>query len=225
MFVKYEKTFHVFPVTSKFNLDNTQLKRLFAGEVIVEEKMDGSNIGIIRHNKGFSLQKRNSLVGPSEHEQFSFFNNWAHQQKYEQIMSLPVGTLLYGELLYATHTIYYDKLPEYVLIFDAKQDGDWLDYDDRKHLCESHGFTMVPLVGRGNFSKNDVEGMVPEASAYGPIAEGIVIKRYAKHGYFRGKLVKPGFMKQIEESDNKWPTFNIPRNKLGTVEHGAQDKE
>jgi len=214
MFVKYQKTFHVFPVTSKFNLDNTQLKRLFTGEVIVEEKMDGSNVGIIRHQKGFALQKRNSLVGPSEHEQFSFFNNWAHQQRYEQIMSLPVGTLLYAELLYAVHTIYYDRLPDYVLVFDVKQDGEWLDYDDRAAFCQQYGFLMVPLVGRGTFSKTDVQQMVPGPSAYGSDAEGIVVKRYAKHGYFRGKIVKPGFMKQIEESDNHWATYNVRRNQL-----------
>lgn len=213
MFVKYEKTFHVFPVTSKFNLDNTQLKRLFAGEVVVEEKMDGSNVGIIRHKKGFALQKRGSLVGTSEHEQFSFFHNWANQQRYEQIMSLPVGTLLYGELLYAVHTIYYDKLPDFFLVFDVKRDGDWLDYDERKQLCDDHGFHMVPFVNRGTFSKMDVQGMVPKESAYGPEAEGIVIKRYAKHGYFRGKIVKPGFMKQLEESDH-WMTHNVRRNKL-----------
>lgn len=211
MFVKYSKTFHVFPVTSKWNLDTTQLKRLLSGEMIVEEKMDGSNTGIIRHNKGFHLQKRNSLVGQSEHEQFSFFHNWANLQNYEKIMNLPVGTLLYGELLYAVHTIFYDRLPDYFLVFDVKRNGEWLDYDERKAFCEQYQFRMVPLIARGNFTKDELQKLVPVKSAYGDEAEGIVIKRYAKHGYFRGKIVKPGFMKQLEESDH-WQSYNVRKN-------------
>ena len=118
MFRKYDKTYHVFPVTSKHNLDRTQVKRLLAGKVIVEEKMDGSNVGIIRHSKGFALQKRGSLVGRSVHEQFDFFHGWANRDAYERIMSLPTGMLVYGELLYAVHALYYDQLPEFFLVFD-----------------------------------------------------------------------------------------------------------
>jgi ATP-dependent RNA circularization protein (DNA/RNA ligase family) len=121
MFIKYEKTYHVFPVTSKHNLDRTQLKRLLSGYGVIEEKMDGANVGIIRHSKGFSLQKRNSLVGPSVHVQFDRLYNWAHTDAYERIMSLPSGVLVYGEWLYATHHIYYDRLPEYFLVFDIRQ--------------------------------------------------------------------------------------------------------
>lgn len=192
-------------------MDNTNVKRLLSGEMIVEEKLDGSNTGIIRHSKGFALQKRGSLVGASEHEQFNFFNNWAHQQNYEKIMALPKDTLMYGELLYAVHTIYYDRLPDYFLVFDVKRQGDWLDYDERKSFCNQYGFQMVPLIARGNFTKDDLQKMVPVKSAYGDEAEGIVVKRYAKHGYFRGKLVKPGFIKKLEESDH-WTTYNVRRN-------------
>ena len=211
----YDKTCHIFPVSAKKNLDNNQLKHLLTGEMIVEEKMDGANVGIIRHKKGFALQRRGGLVGESEHEQFSFFNNWAHQQNYDKIMSLPIGVLLYGELLYAVHTLRYDKLPDFVLIFDVKQNGRWLNYDDRKKLCDDHKFKMVPLLGRGTYTKLDLIKMVPKASAYGPVAEGIVVKRYAKHGYFRGKIVKSEFIKAMEESEH-WNTKPIEKNRLSS---------
>lgn len=213
MFVKYDKTFHVFPVTSKFNLDNTQINRLLSGKVVVEEKMDGANIGIIRHNKGFSLQKRGSLVGQSEHEQFGFFHNWANTTAYSRIMNVQPGHLIYGELLYAKHHIYYDSLPEYVLVFDVKFNGEWMDHEERKAFCDVYGFHMVPLVAEGSFTKNDLPKLMPEKSAYGPDAEGIVVKRYAKNGYFRGKIVKPGFIKALEESEH-WTKYNVERNKL-----------
>lgn len=213
MFVRYDKTFHVFPVTAKYNLDKTQVQRLFAGEMIVEEKMDGANIGIIRHDKGFSLQKRGSLVGPSEHEQFHFFNNWAHVQNYDKIMALPKGSLLYGELLYAQHTIFYDKLPDYVLIFDVKINGKWLDYDKRIEFCQKYNFHTVPFIARGSFDKNELMKLVPTVSKYGSMAEGIVVKRYAKHGYFRGKIVRPEFIKAHFENDDML-AYNIKKNLL-----------
>lgn len=217
MFIKYDKTYHVFPVTSKHNLDRTQLKRLLSGSVVIEEKMDGSNVGIIRHAKGFSLQKRNSLVGTSVHAQFDYFHNWANGAARERIMSVPSGTLIYGELLYAAHHIYYDNLPEYFLVFDVRHGKRWMKYDERKEFCERYGFFMVPLVDRGNFTKDDLREIVPEHSAHGDICEGVVIKRYANHGYFRGKIVKPGFIQKIEEDDEHWSRKEVQKNKVGVV--------
>lgn len=217
MFIKYDKTYHVFSVTSKHNLDKTQLKRLLSGSVVIEEKMDGSNVGIIRHAKGFSLQKRNSLVGTSVHAQFDYFHNWANGAARERIMSVPSGTLIYGELLYATHHIYYDRLPEYFLVFDVRHGKKWMKYDERKEFCERHGFHMVPLVDRGNFTKDDLRDIVPEHSAHGDVCEGVVIKRYAKHGYFRGKIVKPGFIQAIDEDDEHWSRKEVQKNKIGIV--------
>ena len=217
MFIKYDKTYHVFSVTSKHNLDKTQLKRLLSGSVVIEEKMDGSNVGIIRHAKGFSLQKRNSLVGTSVHAQFDYFHNWANGAARERIMSVPSGTLIYGELLYATHHIYYDRLPEYFLVFDVRHGKKWMKYDERKEFCERHGFHMVPLVDRGNFTKDDLRDIVPEHSAHGDVCEGVVIKRYAKHGYFRGKIVKPGFIQAINEDDEHWSRKEVQKNKIGIV--------
>ena len=214
MFRKYDKTLHLFPVTGKYNIDRTQIKRLLAGEMIIEEKMDGANVGIIRHSKGFSLQKRGSLVGSSVHEQFDFFHGWANGDGYERIMSLPVGTLVYGELMYAVHGIYYDRLPEYFLAFDVCRGKKWLKYEQRRAFCEEHGFYMVPLVTRGCFGKNELRDLVPERSAYGEMAEGIVVKRYSKNGYFKGKIVSSKFQGKIDEEDVHWSRQKVKRNKL-----------
>ena len=218
MFRKYEKTFRAqvpgIEVSSRYHLPKEDLKHLLNGEVIVEEKMDGANIGIIRHKEGIHLQKRGSLVGTSEHEQFQFFHNWAQYQNRERLMELPIGTILYGELLYAVHSIYYDSLPDYVLFFDAwskKKDG-YLSYEQRAELCSGLGLFMVPLRGRGHFSVGDLPDLMPPASAHGPTAEGMVIKRYRKGECLRAKVVKPEFLKHMEESDH-WMHQAIRRNK------------
>lgn len=216
MFRKYEKTFRVDSLSNKMSLTKDELKSLFSGQVAVEEKMDGANVGIIRHKKGFHLQKRGSLVGQSEHEQFGFFHNWANVQHYTKIMNVPPGFLIYGELLYAVHSIYYDKLPDYVLIFDVMEDGEFLSYNDRIEFCKKYEFHSVPLIDYGHHTKETVMKLVPKESAYGEMAEGIVVKRYAKNGYTRGKIVKPEFQKILEESEH-WTEYHIRRNKVVVI--------
>jgi ATP-dependent RNA circularization protein (DNA/RNA ligase family) len=213
MFVKYDKIRHIFPVTSKHNLDKTQLKRVLGGWAYVEEKMDGSNVGIIRHTKGFALQKRNSLVGPSVHPQFDYFYNWSHTDAYERIMAVEPNTLIYGELLYAIHHIYYATLPEYFLVFDVKKGKKWLNRPQRNEFCQEYGFHQVPLIAQGVFEKDDLRAIIPTESRYGPQAEGVVVKRYTKHGYFRGKIVKPGFIKELEDEEH-WSNKEVIRNGL-----------
>lgn len=213
MFIKYEKTYHVFPVTSKKNLSKKEVQRLLSGFVTVEEKMDGANTGIVRHKKGFHLQKRGSLVGQSEHAQFQRFHAWANNERYDQIMSLPEGVILYGEWLYCVHNIYYDRLPDYFLVFDALWDGEWCDVASLEDLCETHGFCMVPIVAEGYFTKEQLLSLVPEKSKYGETAEGIVVKRYSKNGYLRGKIVRPDFLEKLEDSEH-WTRNIVKTNKL-----------
>lgn len=219
MFLKYEKTFRVpisqIKVPGKLILSGEELQSLLDGKVEIEEKMDGANTGIIRHKKGFSLQKRGSLVGQSEHEQFQYFHAWANRMKYDNIMSLPIDHIIYGELLYAVHTIYYDSLPDYFLVFDILdlKNSHWMSRREKENFCSNFGFDIVPLVAEGHFDIEDLHELMPKESAFGKIAEGMVIKRYREEGYLRGKIVKPEFTKTMEESEH-WTKYNIRKNKL-----------
>lgn len=146
MFIKYEKTYRVkvpqFDIAGKLVADGDDVKSMLGYKVILEEKIDGANTGIIRHKNGFSLQKRGSLVGPSEHAQFQFFHHWANQIAYDKIMSVPIDYLIYGELMFAVHTIYYDKLPDWFCVFDVlnTKTQKWLNRNERNKFCEKYGF-------------------------------------------------------------------------------------
>lgn len=219
MFLKYEKTYRIpvpqISVPGKLVLSKDEVRLLLAGKVSLEEKMDGANVGIIRHKNGFGLQKRGSLVGQSEHAQYQYFHNWASYQNYDKIMSIPVGYLIYGELCYAVHTIYYDRLPDYFLVFDVLnlETGHWMSRPERDNFCHDFGFTPVPLVAEGYFNLKELWDLVPKESAFGEVAEGIVVKRYRKKEYLRGKIVKPEFIKTIDDSKH-WTKYNIRVNKL-----------
>jgi len=220
MFRKYEKTFRIvvpeIDVRGKFFLSNKEVQLLLAGDVIVEEKMDGANTGIIRHKRGFHLQKRGSLMEQGEHEQFGFFYNWAYRQNYELVMSIPMNHIVYGELLYATHTLYYDKLPNYFLVFDVWTGQKWMDYDQRNEFCTKFGFHQVPFITKGSFGVSDLFSLISDKSAYGEKSEGIVIKRYRKNEYLRGKIVKAEFIKHLDENDH-WMKYSVKRNKLAEL--------
>lgn len=219
MFKKYEKTYRIripqYDVKGKFYLSDEEVKILLAGAVIIEEKIDGANVGIIRHKNGFHLQKRGSLVGQSEHPQFGFFHNWAYKN-YDKIMAVPLGYLIYGELCWAVHTIYYDKLPDYFLVFDVihTRSNHWLSIKERHEFCETYGFSQVPLLSIGYYDKMDLFDLVPDESLFGEFAEGIVVKRYRKDEYLRGKIVKPEFMKALDEEDEHWTRRELKTNKL-----------
>jgi ATP-dependent RNA circularization protein (DNA/RNA ligase family) len=217
MFVKYEKTYRIpvpqIDVPGKSILSKDEVRLLLAGKVSIEEKIDGANAGIIRHKEGFSLQKRGSLVGQSEHAQFQFFHGWANNIKYDQIMSVPPGHLIYGELCYVVHTIYYDKLLDYFLVFDIlnSRTGHWMSRVERDNFCHDFGFTPVPLITEGYFNLEDLWNLVPKKSAFGDTAEGIVVKRYRKKEYLRGKIVKPEFIKHMEEHEH-WMHQELKKN-------------
>lgn len=217
MFRKYEKTYRIpisqLDVPGKHILSKKEVKALLQGKVVVEEKMDGANVGIIRHKDRFALQKRGSLVAESEHEQFSFFNNWANVRNYDKIMSVPSGHIIYGELMYAVHTIYYDSLPDYFLVFDIWNGKKYLSRNKRDVFCEKYGFCQVPLIDKGYFYMDDLYKLIPDESEYGEVSEGIVVKRYSKKNYVRGKIVKKKFIKTLENSQH-WTRYNIKVNRV-----------
>ena len=120
MFRKYEKTYRILVpqmnTKGKHYLPDKEVKKLLNREVIITEKLDGANTGIIRHKDTFRLQKRGSLVDQSEHAQFNFFKAWSYEN-YDKLMKIPEGTVLYGELMFCKHTVFYNKLPSFFIAF------------------------------------------------------------------------------------------------------------
>lgn len=200
MFRKYSKTYHLKSGNRK-TLTKDEANLLLSGTVILEEKMDGANTGIIRHKDGFHLQKRGSLVGRSEHPQFQRFHAWA-RDNFEKIYKIPKGWTVYGEWLYAVHTVYYDSLPDYFLVFDIWNGERFLNLIERIEACAEFGMEFAPIRGAGSFTADEIIASVPKESQYGDWCEGLVVKRYTKDKYYRAKVVKPEFQKIMYESDH-----------------------
>jgi len=217
MFRKYEKTFRILvpqiDIKGKHYLSKKECQQLLNGKVTITEKMDGANVGIVRYRDTFHLQKRGSLVGDSEHAQFNFFKAWSYQN-YDKIMQIPKGTVLYGELMYAKHTIFYDRLPDYFLAFAWLNKGSnrYYKWDEMKTLCDNIGFHTVPLLHQGYVDRMELFDMIPDVSNYGStMAEGIVVWNHKKG--MRGKVVRSEFQKFMD-NEGHWMNRPVTPNEI-----------
>ena len=95
------------------DLAQVPLAALRGRYVVVEEKLDGANAGLSLGPDGaLRLQSRGHfLTGGPRERHWDLFKQWAHAHAPALRALLAGGEVLYGEWLYAKHTVYYDALP------------------------------------------------------------------------------------------------------------------
>ena len=153
---KYPRTPHV--AGSRLQPGDEDLRCIAAEELlgralIVEEKIDGANSAISFEATGeLLLQSRGHyLDGGSRERHFALLKSWAtcHQREFRQ--TLGERYVMYGEWLYAKHTIFYDHLPHYFLEFDVfdKVTNSFLSTSRRQALLCGLPVVSVPIVHAG----------------------------------------------------------------------------
>jgi hypothetical protein len=134
------------------DLEQVPLETLRGQYVVVEEKLDGANAGMFRDEAGrLRLQSRGHvLAGGAREKHFDLFKQWAHTHAAALAGLLPDGHTLYGEWLYAKHTIFYDQLPHYFLEFDIREPSGafWSTARRAEHLAGSP-VVSVPILWQG----------------------------------------------------------------------------
>jgi len=152
-FYKYPRTPHLEGSRLQpgdHDLEQVALADLRGRFVVVEEKVDGANAGVALDEDGrLRLQSRGHVLsgGPRERH-FDLFKRWAgaHAALLERVCH--GGVTIYGEWLYAKHTIFYDQLPHYFLEFDLRDaaGGFWSTARRRAHLAACGASTVVRSV-------------------------------------------------------------------------------
>jgi hypothetical protein len=225
MFRKYEKTCRVpnakIITSGKKMLSSDETRALLVGKIVIEEKIDGANVGIIGGKQGrdFRLQKRGSLVDVSEHPQYNRFKAWS-MERFLDLSKITHPFIVYGEWMWATHHIYYDKLPDWFICFDIWNGEEYVNRTQKEEYCFRFHLQVVPLLFSGYVASiNDVLPYVFGKSAYSSTEnrEGIQVKNYGKQ--MRGKIVNKQFQKELDEDDSHWTTHWDPRrvNNLATI--------
>ena len=215
-FRKYEKTFRILMpeinIIGKRFLTTEEEKELFKHEIYVTEKVDGGCIAIYKDFDGQVYYQKKGSEMDNSHAQYIYFLNIWVKTNYNLIQSLPSGKVYYMELMRCKHSIYYNKLPDYVIVFDIYDIAEkrYLSYSEMVLLCKNYGLSYVPLLYKGIIKdKKHLLNLIPDKSKYGELAEGIVIKD--KLNQLRGKVVKEMFIKMMNKH---WRDKPIVFNKL-----------
>jgi ATP-dependent RNA circularization protein (DNA/RNA ligase family) len=197
---------------------------LLAGEVVVEEKLDGANLGISLAEDGtLRFQNRGQYLHPPFAGQFQRLRGWiaAHEEALRR--ALDPGLIVFGEWCAARHSLAYDRLPDWLIVFDVYDRGEhkFFSTTRRDALAERLGLAVVRTVSRGRTTLADLTrrlSAAPSRYRAGPI-EGFVIRKESSEWLLaRAKLVHPEFVQGIGEH---WRRRGIEWNRL---EHGATDE-
>ncbi len=129
--------------------------------IVIEEKIDGANSAISFDEDGtLLLQSRGHYLGGGSREvHYDFFKQWASAHTDEFFEVLGTRYIMYGEWMYAKHSMYYDALPAYFMEFDIfdRERGVYLDTNERKKLTGKMPISSVKVLAEGNFgSKKEI---------------------------------------------------------------------
>lgn len=154
---KYPRTPHL--TGSKFQPGDEDLRAisldyLKGQQLIVEEKLDGANSAVsFSHDGQLLLQSRGHFLdgGPRE-SHFALLKAWATRHQAALLEVLKHRFIMYGEWLYAKHTIFYDHLPHYFFEFDLfdKERELFLTTDERQRLLKGLPVLSVPVLFSGS---------------------------------------------------------------------------
>jgi len=122
------------------------LRELEGRYLVIEEKMDGANCALrFDENGQLFLQSRGHfLTGGPRERQFHLFKQWSYRYMQELYEVLEDRYILFGEWLYAKHTVFYTELPHYFLEFDIYDTARsiFLSTEQRRKLLRSLPFIV-----------------------------------------------------------------------------------
>mmetsp|Transcript_4416 Transcript_4416/g.10612 ORF Transcript_4416/g.10612 Transcript_4416/m.10612 type:complete len:1152 (-) Transcript_4416:225-3680(-) len=251
--IPFPRTFHLFDTGgSAVSSDDLVLseespffRELRKGShVIVEEKIDGANLGFSLSGTGQILaQNRSHFVTEADHSQFGTLASWIHEHRKSivKILSSPTdfeqraasqGLILYGEWCAARHSIKYDKLPGYFVAFDLYDRLQQKFYSrERFHEILYHSrIPCAPVITKKTFGPYSDSGFqnikadgMKETNPFGSDIQALLNtkSRFAKDG-----VLVEGVVLRIEDSENKWLEHRLkivrPDFRNGILDHWSR---
>ncbi|MBI5061997.1 MAG: RNA ligase family protein [Desulfatitalea sp.] len=195
-------------------LTENERREYLRHEIVIEEKVDGANLGISFNVSGdLRIQSRGEYLQPPYSGQWKKISEWL-TPKIELLRDgIKDRYLLFGEWCYAQHSIFYSRLPDWFLGFDIfdKQSKKFLSCSRRDERFRKLGILGVPLLNQGRFSFDEVLNFLSVSRLGGRPAEGIYLRMDEK-GWIcgRAKLVRPEFIQSIE---GHWSRKSIKTNR------------
>ena len=157
--IKYPRTPHI--QGSRLQPGDEDLRQrpfsdIVGKHVVLEEKIDGANSAISFTDDGeLRLQSRGHfLTGGYRERHYDLMKQWGAVLKDRLYEVLGHQYIMYGEWMFAKHSIYYDALPHYFMEFDVldRESGKFLDTPSRNELLKDLPICHVPVLASGVFN-------------------------------------------------------------------------
>lgn len=190
-------------------------EEFLAHELIVEEKVDGANLGLSFDADGnLRAQNRGAYLHLPAAGQWRKLAHWLEPRTESLFEHLADRYILYGEWCYARHSVFYDRLPDWFLGFDLydQQVGRFLDTQGRDGLLSAMQIARIPRLACGRFTLATLTQLLGKSQLGEQRAEGIYL-RYERAGWLvqRAKLVVPAF---VQAQEQHWSHAAIEPNSV-----------
>lgn len=196
-------------------LSETERDAFLRQPLVVEEKIDGANLGISFDSEGcIRAQARGAYLHLPGHGQWKKLGEWLAMRTDLLFEQLTDRYILFGEWCYARHSLPYDQLSDWFLAFDVfdKHTERFLSTGRRDIFCRTMRIAQVPEIARGRFVFSELTGLLSKSQLTDQPAEGLYLRIEDSEWLIqRAKLVRPAFIQSIEEH---WTRGGIQPNRL-----------
>jgi len=170
-----------------YNMGHSAIRNLFLDDVIIEEKVDGSQFSFMRVVGKLECKSHHASVYLEDTT--SMFKKAVDTVKKLEPILNPSFVYRCEYLSKPKHnTLIYDRVPkDYLIIFDKnvyEQPETYLSYEDKLREAERLGLECVPLLHSGKFKGYDEFCTLLDTVSIlgGSNIEGVVIKNYYRFG-------------------------------------------
>jgi len=196
-------------------MSESERDELLRHELVVEEKVDGANLGISFDASGnIRAQNRGAYIQLPCTGQWKKLSEWLTPKADLLFEQLTDKYILFGEWCYAQHSVTYDRLPDWFLGFDVfdKDCSRFLSCSRRDTIFSAIGISQVPMVKRGRFSLSGLNNLLSQSKLSDKPAEGLYLRVDNSDWLeYRAKLVRPAFIQAVEQH---WSKTIIKPNRL-----------
>ena len=189
--------------------------KFLKNELIIEEKIDGANLGISFDVEGnICAQNRGSYFQLPATGQWKKLSDWLDLRIDILFEHLADRLILFGEWCYAQHSVSYDRLPDWFLgydIFDNTQ-RKFFSCQRRDRFFQKLSISHAPILGSGYYSFSELKSFLTQSKLSKEPAEGLYLR--INQGDWlsqRAKLVRPAFIQSIGQH---WSRSEIKINRL-----------
>lgn len=223
-FVRFPRTPHLAvlgPVEVRDDkVMSPEAARAFLDEdITVEEKADGENLGLSVVDGRLVAQSRGSYVELGG-QSFRGLAAWLAPRASRIAGELGQDLILFGEWCAVRHSVPYDALPDWLLVFDVydHRTQTFWQLDERDLLAEALQLALTPRLAKGRFDLTDLQQRLGMSRLGDTPMEGLVL-RHIERPAERAKLVRPEFLEAIGQH---WRSQPVELNRLAGLSPPGQ---